>query len=286
MSRPHPQTPNLYAILGVEPGADTPAIKKAFHKLSLTHHPDKAGNSPAAHERYVAIVEAYAVLGDASKRRAYDDDNTAEDARPKSRPLRPFAEFGGYRAFAGEFLRQRTQPRRAAASEPGLPVDLLRACLGRQMDEIANDLEALDRGIDRALRHVAAGVEPECMSASYRRRYQDAIDRAREKIDGLAHESGDLRFSLERTADSAESPAYLYFGLGYSVDQLAARVERAWQAVEQVKYYSREMLDATPEMMAPLVRRLCPGEADYGDRTKARPLNLSENWTRNDAEHG
>ncbi|RYP51258.1 hypothetical protein DL768_003355 [Monosporascus sp. mg162] len=257
MSRTHPQTPNLYAILGVEPGADAPTIKKAFHKLSLAHHPDKAGNSPAAHERYVAIVEAYAVLSDASKRRAYDDDNAAEDARSKSRPLRPFAEFGGYRAFAGEFLRQRTQPRRAAASGLELPVGLLRACLARQVDEITDDVEALGRGIDRALLQVAAGVEPQCMSASCQRRYQDAIDRAREKIDGLARESGDLRFSLEKTADSSESPAYLYFGLGHSVDRLAARVERAWQAAEEVKYYSREMLDATPEMMAPLVGKVC-----------------------------
>ncbi|RYP74953.1 hypothetical protein DL770_007506 [Monosporascus sp. CRB-9-2] len=258
MSRTHAQTPNLYTILGVEPGADAPTIKKAFHKLSLTHHPDKTGNSPAAHERYVAIVEAYEVLSDASKRQAYDDDNAAEDARPKSRPLRPFAEFGGYRAFAGEFLRQRTQPlRRVAASGPELPVDLLRACLARQMDEIADVVEALGRGIDRALRRVAAGVELECMSASCRRRYQEAIGRAREKVDRLARESGDLRFSLERSADSAESPAYLYFGLGHSVDRLAARVERAWQAVEEVKYYSREMLDATPGMMAPLVGKVC-----------------------------
>ncbi|RYP35997.1 hypothetical protein DL767_003564 [Monosporascus sp. MG133] len=258
MSRTHLQTPHLYTILGVEPGADAPAIKKAFHKLSLTHHPDKAGNSPAAHERYVAIVEAYAVLSDASKRRAYDDDNAAEDARPESRPSRPFAEFGGYGAFAGEFLRQRTQPRRrAAGTGPELPVDLLRTCLARQMDGIADDVEALDRGIDRALRRVAAGVEPECMSAACRRRYRDAIDRAREKVDGLARESGDLCFSLERTADSAESLAYLYFGLGHSVDRLAGRVERAWQAVEEVKYYSGEMLDATPEMMAPLVGKVC-----------------------------
>ncbi|RYO91809.1 hypothetical protein DL764_008234 [Monosporascus ibericus] len=272
MSRTHPQTPNLYTILGVEPGADRPTIKRAFHKLSLTHHPDKAGNSPAAHERYVAIVEAYAVLSDASKRRAYDDDIAAEDARPKSRPLRPFAEFGGYRAFAGEFLRQRTQPpRRVAASGPELPVDLLHACLARQMDEVADDVEALDRGIDRALRQVAAGLDPECMSASCRRRYQDAIDRAKEKVDGLARENGDLRFSLERTADSAESPAYLYFGLGHSVGRLAAKIERAWRAVEEVKYYSREMLDATPEMMAPLSQQLFSDEAKYGDMTKAPP---------------
>ncbi|RYP81664.1 hypothetical protein DL769_001896 [Monosporascus sp. CRB-8-3] len=257
MSRTHLKTPNLYTVLGVEPGADASIIKKAFHKLSLTHHPDKAGSSPAAHERYVAIVEAYAVLSDASKRRAYDDDNAAGGAGPKSRPLRPFAEFGGYRAFAGEFLRQRTQPRRAAASGPELPVDLLHACLARQIDEIAGDVEALDRAVDRALRGVAAGVEPGCMSASCRRRYQDAIDRAGEKVDGLSRESVDLRFSLERTAECAESPAYLYFGLGHSVDRLAARVERAWQVVEEVKYYSREMLDATPGMMAPLVGKVC-----------------------------
>ena len=65
-------TTDLYAVLGVQRDASAAAIKKAFRQLSLEHHPDKAGNSAEAHDKYVSIVEAYGVLKDAQKKAAYD----------------------------------------------------------------------------------------------------------------------------------------------------------------------------------------------------------------------
>lgn len=53
------KTMDAYKVLGVSPGADRSAIRKAYHKLCLTHHPDKAGDSPEVHERFVRIQEAY-----------------------------------------------------------------------------------------------------------------------------------------------------------------------------------------------------------------------------------
>ena len=63
-------TTDLYAVLGVQRDASAAAIKKAFRQLSLEHHPDKAGNSAEAHDKYVSIVEAYSVLKDAQKKAA------------------------------------------------------------------------------------------------------------------------------------------------------------------------------------------------------------------------
>jgi len=63
---------DYYAVLGVEKSASTEAIKKAYRKLAVKHHPDKNPGDKAAEERFKEITEAYAVLSDAEKRRQYD----------------------------------------------------------------------------------------------------------------------------------------------------------------------------------------------------------------------
>ncbi len=49
---------NYYQILGVTPESDEKSIKKAYYKLSFTHHPDKGGNP----EIFSEMTEAYDVL--------------------------------------------------------------------------------------------------------------------------------------------------------------------------------------------------------------------------------
>lgn len=63
---------DYYAVLGVEKTASAEAIKKAYRKLAVKHHPDKNPGDKAAEERFKEITEAYAVLSDAEKRRQYD----------------------------------------------------------------------------------------------------------------------------------------------------------------------------------------------------------------------
>lgn len=60
-----------YEILGVSPGATQDAIRKAYRALARSHHPDVSGETGAA-ERFGRIAEAYEVLSDAVRRRAYD----------------------------------------------------------------------------------------------------------------------------------------------------------------------------------------------------------------------
>lgn len=61
-----------YEMLGVPLGASAQDIRKAFLKLSLKAHPDKAGNSSEANNAFVALKEAYETLSDTEKRKEYD----------------------------------------------------------------------------------------------------------------------------------------------------------------------------------------------------------------------
>lgn len=59
---------NYYDILEIERTADDAAIKKAYKRAALVHHPDKGGSD----EMFTQVSEAFQVLSDAIKRSDYD----------------------------------------------------------------------------------------------------------------------------------------------------------------------------------------------------------------------
>ena len=71
--RPPPSSKRktLYDVLGVAVEAPHADLKRAYRALALRLHPDKCA-SPTANERFKAVQEAYATLGDRSRRAAYD----------------------------------------------------------------------------------------------------------------------------------------------------------------------------------------------------------------------
>lgn len=63
---------DYYELLGVERTASPDEIKKAFRRLALKYHPDRAEDKVGAEAKFKEINEAYAVLSDAEKRKQYD----------------------------------------------------------------------------------------------------------------------------------------------------------------------------------------------------------------------
>lgn len=62
---------DYYEVLGVSKDASASEIKKSYRKLAKQLHPDH-NKAPDAEERFKEIREAYEVLSDQEKRRAYD----------------------------------------------------------------------------------------------------------------------------------------------------------------------------------------------------------------------
>ncbi len=63
---------DYYEVLGVSRDATEPDLKAAYRAIALRDHPDRNPGDAQAEERFKEASEAYAVLADPQKRRAYD----------------------------------------------------------------------------------------------------------------------------------------------------------------------------------------------------------------------
>jgi molecular chaperone DnaJ len=71
---------DLYALLGVSRSATGADLRRAYRRLALQHHPDRAG--PASAETFARIAEAYSMLSNLTARAAYDAHLFQREAAP------------------------------------------------------------------------------------------------------------------------------------------------------------------------------------------------------------
>ena len=75
---------DYYEMLGVNRDADEEAIKNAYRRLAMKHHPDRNPDDPKAEELFKEANEAYEILADVNKRAAYDRYNRSRVDGPRA----------------------------------------------------------------------------------------------------------------------------------------------------------------------------------------------------------
>lgn len=78
---------DYYSTLWVSKSATDAEIKKAYKKQAMQYHPDRNKGDKKAEAKFKEINEAYQILGDATKRKNYDQFGSAEG--------NPFGWMGG-----------------------------------------------------------------------------------------------------------------------------------------------------------------------------------------------
>ncbi|DAZ97357.1 TPA: hypothetical protein N0F65_010791 [Lagenidium giganteum] len=87
-----------YRVLNVARSASAKEIKAAYLRLAKTLHPDVTGNDKKKAEVFKTVTEAYAVLADTNKRRAYDATFRSQSFARNSThgaTTHPYAATGG-----------------------------------------------------------------------------------------------------------------------------------------------------------------------------------------------
>lgn len=71
----------LYEVLGIRSDASPKDVKKAYYKLSLKVHPDRANekNEAVATEKFQVLGKVYSILSDPEKRKVYDETGSVDD---------------------------------------------------------------------------------------------------------------------------------------------------------------------------------------------------------------
>lgn len=70
--------PDYYEVLQVNPSAEPEVIRAAYRILARKYHPDHGGDAV----RMIALNDAWDVLGDPTRRAAYDASRAARASRP------------------------------------------------------------------------------------------------------------------------------------------------------------------------------------------------------------
>lgn len=95
---------NHYPVLGIDPTSTSEQLQQAYHRKANELHPDRHAGSPdhvqaSAHKAMSDVNEAFSILGDPIRRKAYDVSLARAQARKTARSGRSI-DFGSGPAIA------------------------------------------------------------------------------------------------------------------------------------------------------------------------------------------
>jgi molecular chaperone DnaJ len=134
------QKRDYYEVLGVEKGATTDDLKKAYRRLAVQYHPDKNPGNTEAEEKFKELNEAYGVLSDDEKRARYDRFGHQGLGGATNIDPNQFADFGDILGdlfgfgdlFGGGGRRRGTRPARGNDLRFDLQLEFEEAAFGKE----------------------------------------------------------------------------------------------------------------------------------------------------------
>lgn len=93
---------DYYEVLGVDRGADDATLKKAYRKLAKKYHPDMNPGDAEAEKKFKEATEAYGILSDPEKRKAYDQFGHAAFENGGAGGAGGFGGFDGFNFNGGD----------------------------------------------------------------------------------------------------------------------------------------------------------------------------------------
>lgn len=136
---------DYYEVLGLDPGASSEEIRRAYRQLAKEYHPDVSDETDAE-DRFKEINEAYAVLSDEERKVAYDRyGHQGLEGMPMDFGIDEiFEQFFGFGMGGRQRRRSRTGPRRGADLRYDLTVDFTEAIFGTDKEIEFRRLERCD----------------------------------------------------------------------------------------------------------------------------------------------
>jgi molecular chaperone DnaJ len=160
-----------YELLGVSQDATEQEIQRAYRKLALKYHPDKNPDDPKAAERFKQVAEAYEILSDKEKRKAYDTrgmsgvEATGFEGFASDEDI--FRHFGDL--FGSRLHPRQAGPRRGRDLRFRLSVPFEEAALGAEREIIIPIGVACSQcgGTGLSAADAASGACPDCQGSGY-----------------------------------------------------------------------------------------------------------------------
>src|SRR6267154_879313 len=109
---------DFYEVLGVARTAYEKDITRAYRKLAKQYHPDANPGNKDAEEKFKAVAAAYDVLGDAAKRKEYDEVRQMAGSGPAA--ARGFRRSSSTRAPASVICSAACSAAADAGAEAGV----------------------------------------------------------------------------------------------------------------------------------------------------------------------